>query len=297
MSNVSSETVIAPRDAQSDPYYYGWRYVWRELPDGREVCDQVPLTLDDVLHPQEDDFIMQTELHHRVVTYLFEALRARVAADPSAVVVSDMRIAWDVPGLRPFGPDIAVIFGVRERRNWATFDVAQEGVRPALVIEVTSPQTRKLDLADKVDGYDRAGIPFYVIVDIIEHRGVEIPRLQGYHQTLAGYELFAPDERGWLWLEPVKLWLGVADEAIVCYDEAGRPFADYPVVVAERDAATTRLAAEAQARVEAEARVVAEAQVRMEAEARAAAEARLRAAAEARLAEVEAELRRLRGES
>ena len=34
---------------------------------------------------------------------------------------------------------LAVIFGVRERQNWGTFFVAKEGVRPALIIEVTSP--------------------------------------------------------------------------------------------------------------------------------------------------------------
>ncbi len=81
---------------------------------------------------------MQSDLHHQLCTYLYDVLRAH----PGAIVISDVRIAWDVPGLRPYGPDIAVIVGVRERQNWRAFDVAQEGVRPVLIIEVTSPESR-----------------------------------------------------------------------------------------------------------------------------------------------------------
>jgi len=39
-----------PRD--NDPFRYGWRFMHRVGPDGREDLEQVPLTLEDVLHPQ-----------------------------------------------------------------------------------------------------------------------------------------------------------------------------------------------------------------------------------------------------
>ena len=259
--------------AQVDPYRYGWRYVPRRLPDGTEDFEQVPLTLDDVLHPEEGDFIMQSVLHNQVCGYLFDAFRARLARDPSAVVLTDVRITWDVPELRAHGPDIAVIFGVREWRNWSTFDVAAEGVRPALIVEVTSPETRALDLVNKLDAYDLAGVPFYVIVDITTRRGQTIPRLLGYRQTATVYAVLVPDEHGRLWLEPVGLWLGARGEEVVCYDEAGNAIEDYPVVSA------ARVAAEARAET---------------AEARAEAEARARTEAEGRLRALEEELRQLR---
>jgi Uma2 family endonuclease len=287
MTSPPTETASVPSSitdeaTQADPYRYGWRYVRRRLEDGNEVLEQVPLTLEDVLHPEEGDFIVQSDLHHQLCTYFYDALRARVAHDPSAVVLSDVRVAWDVPGLRPYGPDIAVIFGVRERRNWSTFDVAQEGVRPALIIEVTSPETRQFDLVDKFDGYDLAGIPLYIIVDITSRRGRSIPRLIGYRQTLTVYEALVPDERGWLWLEAVGLWLGVQEGQVVCFDQAGNPIGDYPRIEAAR--------AEAEDRAEAaEARAEASDTARIAAESRAdAAEARLRA--------LEAELRQLRDE-
>ncbi len=60
----------------ADPFFYGWRYVQRDAPDGETTWEQVPLTLEDVLHPQEEDFIVQTDLHQRICTYFTDVLRA-----------------------------------------------------------------------------------------------------------------------------------------------------------------------------------------------------------------------------
>jgi colicin import membrane protein len=102
-------------------------------------------------------------------------------------VLHDVRIAWDIPDLKAHGPDLAVIFGVRESKNWSTFDVAVEGVRPTLIIEVTSPETRVIDLIVKLDEYDLAGVEFYVIVDVVQRRGEVTPRLLGYRRTPTVY--------------------------------------------------------------------------------------------------------------
>jgi hypothetical protein len=69
-------------------------------------------------------------------------------------VLHDVRVAWDHPEIKAHGPDLAVFFGVPEQRHWSTFDVAEEGARPVLVVEVTSPETRSIDLVDKLDEYD-----------------------------------------------------------------------------------------------------------------------------------------------
>jgi Uma2 family endonuclease len=232
------------------------------------VVEQVPLTLEDVLHPQEGDQGTHAEAHERRCVYLYDVLSAQLAADPTAVVLKDVRVAWDVPDLKPHGPDLAVILGVRERKNWSTFDVAAEGVRPALIIEVTSPETASIDRSTKLEEYDLAEVPLYVIVDAVFPRRQPTLRLLGYRQSPAGYQVLVPNERGWLWLEPVRLWLGIQNDEIVCYDEGGQPLGDYRAL-------SEALAAETQARREAERRAE---------------------ASEARLRELEAELRRLRGE-
>ena len=277
-----------------DPYRYGWRYVRRDREDGTYVMDQVPLTLEDVLHPQEGDQVTHSDAHQRRSRYLCDVFEARLADDPTAVVLEDVRVAWDIPGLKPHGPDIAVILGVRERKNWSTFDVAQEGVRPALIVEITSPETASIDRSIKLEEYDLAGVPLYVIVDTITLRRQPALRLLGYTLTPNGYQVQAANERGWLWLAPVRAWLGIAENEIVCYDEAGEPLGDYRALAAA-------LLEEVQARVEAErpaarevpARVEAERQAAIEAQARVEAERRA-ASAEARLQALEAEMRRLR---
>jgi colicin import membrane protein len=138
-------TIPATPATAEDSFPHGWRYVKRVAPNGVETIDQIPLTLDDVLHPREGDQVTESEVHERRRRYLAYVLAAHLADDAGAVVLSDVLIAWDVPGIRPMALDIAVVFGVRARKPWGTFDVAEEGVLPRLVIELTSPKTALLD--------------------------------------------------------------------------------------------------------------------------------------------------------
>jgi Uma2 family endonuclease len=280
MSTTMIQVLVTPApdgavSGPPDPFRYGWRYIERWGEDGSLVIEQVPLTLEDVLHPQEGDQVTHSEAHQRRCVYLYDVLRAQLADDPTAVVLQDVRVAWDVPDVGAHGPDIAVILGVRERKNWSTFDVAEEGVRPALIIEVTSPETAALDRSAKLDEYELAGVPLYVLVDAVNRRRQPGLRLLGYQLVAGVYQLLAPDERGRLWLAPAWTWLGVEENEIVCYDEAGQALGDYRALAAA-------LAQEAEARAEAEWRAEAARQ------ALAAAEARVRA--------LEAELRQLRGD-
>ncbi len=289
----------APAD---DPFRYGWRIVRRDLGEGYFEEELVPLRLIDLLHPEEGDQVLCNDDHQRRVRYLADVFFARTADRADAVVLSDVRIAWDVPGLRAHGPDIMVIFGVQTIRNWRTFDVAQEGVRPALIVEVTSPETRRFDLYEKVEQYDLGGAPLYVIVDAVERRGQAMVRVIGYERAGASYRPMVPNEQGWLWLAPVRVWIGVEENEVYCFDEQGRRIGDYAALTSLVIESEERIAeALAEAKAQARARMEAEERARQEAEARAAAEeqarreAEARAAAEARLRELEEELRRLRG--
>jgi colicin import membrane protein len=282
MSTVSTSRPPKQRPDDADPFRYGWRYVRITRPDGTEKLDQIPLTLEDVLFPKTGDFIVQTDPHDNDLNYLKDVFKAQLALDPHAAVISDCRVDWNLPGVRPLGPDIAVFFRVKRYKGWATLDVKAERVRPALVVEVTSPETRANDLEDKFDYYDRAKVPLYVIVDALQDD--ELGRrlkLKVYRRTRTRYREIAPDARGWGWLEPVRVWLGVAQDPrtvvdrVVCYDENGEELGDYTAI-------TQALAMEKDARIQAEAR---------------AAEAEQRATeAEARVRELEARFLRRNGQ-
>src|SRR5205814_8267137 len=103
--------------------------------------------------------------------YLTDVLEDRDAHDRSVAVLSDCGIFWDVPRLKHHSPDLAVIFGVKRRKDWKTFHVKTEKVRPALIVEVTSPNTRVNDIKTKVKQYARAKVPHYVIADARESGG------------------------------------------------------------------------------------------------------------------------------
>jgi colicin import membrane protein len=240
-------TTPAPPPAD-DPFRYGWRYVRRPTPDDPDHLEPVPLTLEDVLHPEVGDFIVHSDRHETDRMYLTAVLRARLEAHGRAIVLSDVRVAWDVPDLRPHGPDVMVIPGLRERRDWSTFDVAEEGVRPALMIEITSPETRENDVVWKVAHYARAGVAQYVIVDNIGRRGERQLRLLDYRLVGDTYRLQPPDERGWVYLELADLWVGVEGDHVVCYADDGTAFGDYATVVQQAAEAEARARQEAAAR-------------------------------------------------
>ncbi len=252
-----------PTAPAEDPFFrYGWRYVLRPTPDDPQHLEQVPLTLDDVLHPDVGDFIVHSDRHETDRMYLNAVLRARLEASGAAIVLSDVRIAWDIPDLRPHGPDVMVIPGIAAWQDWSAFDVAVEGARPALMIEITSPETRVNDLKRKVAHYARAGVAQYVIVDCIERGGARRVRLLDYRLAGGVYRRRAPDAAGRVHLVIANLWLGVEGDHVVCYDERGAAFGDYATVVRQAAAAEERAQREAMARTEAEERAQREAAAR-----------------------------------
>jgi hypothetical protein len=113
MSTVSKSRPAKQPPSELDPFRYGWRYVRITRPDGTEALDQVPLTLEDVLHPEVGDFIVQTDAHDNDRAYLKAVFKLRLRADRTAAVLSDCRVDSNLPGIRPLGPDVAVFIGVR----------------------------------------------------------------------------------------------------------------------------------------------------------------------------------------
>jgi colicin import membrane protein len=281
LRNSSTRTRRNPPRSDQASFAYGWRYVARPGRNGRTEWDRIPLTLEDVLHPQEGDVLVPGDPHADDCTYLRDVAKDRHADDDSVAILTDCDIYWDIPGLKNHRPDLAVIFGVKRQQDWPSFDVKTEKVRPRLIVEVASPQTRVVDVDDKVVEYARARVPHYVIADVDEATGrrlvLKAYRLKGRRRT---YEPVKLNERGWAWLEPLGLWLGVklnpdtGGDRLALFDpQTGLEIGDYTALRRAREAAEARAAA---------------------AEALAAEEAEARAAALVRLRQVEAELRRLR---
>ena len=66
-----------------NPWYYGYRDVNYTLPDGTTKHERIPLTLEDTLHPQEGDHIVESDVHDLMRTILGRPSFAwRTADDP-----------------------------------------------------------------------------------------------------------------------------------------------------------------------------------------------------------------------
>lgn len=281
-----------------DPFRYGWRYVQRTLPDGSVTLEEVPLTLEDVLYPQEGDVIPQNTRHEEECRYLSDLLHVRLAGNPRRQIFADCIIDWGMPGVGNHSPDISVFDDVERplRHPIGTFRVKESGGRPILAMELVSPDTRSNDVERKLDDYHAVGIPLYVIVD---QKRLDGPReLLGYRWQPRGYERIPLDEQGRLLLEPLGLLLALGETRIQCFDAlTGEELGDYSQVTrALAAAAAAARTSEERAQQEAEARRLAEQLAQAEAEARRLAERRA-LEAEEQIRSLEADLRRMRGET
>jgi colicin import membrane protein len=274
-----------PPPPKDNPYRFGWRYLPRVDERGRQQYDMIPLTEEDILHPRLDDHVTQNQPHIVDFVYLFYTFKLVLRHRADALVLGDHLIKWDIPGMRGHGPDIAVVFGIQPNEvRPDSFDVAQHGVGPELIIEITSRSTRRNDLTVKPGHYWRCQVPYFVIVDQLprQRQGQRQLRILGYQLGKRAYRQMRLNARGRLWLETVQLWLGHEDGRVVCYDKQGQPIADRQE--------------EAQARLEAEQRAEQEAQARREAEQQLHQAMQQAEQAQSEVARLQQELRRLRGE-
>ncbi len=187
---------------------------WVEGADGRFELLERPPTLEDYLDPQLEDKLTQGRPHSELCHLLYEMLRGYFLPEAEVVVLQDVKILLG-PGLPGPSPDIAVIRGHRDRTFW-TFRVADQGVLPSFVIEVVSPSDRRLremDEVNKLELYQRVGIPEYLLVDFPRRAAGHRFRLEGYRLGPGRrYRAIEPDAEGRMLSETTGLRFGVSGD-------------------------------------------------------------------------------------
>ncbi len=259
MTRTLALTDLVDAPPADDVFRYGWRTVLHPRRDGSLESEQLPLTLWDVLHPQEGDQIVQSSRHDTEVSYLAAVIRSQIAQDERALLLSDTAVYWDKTGLSHHCPDIALLFDLRRQKdNWTSFFVAIEGVRPSLIIEVVSPHIREVDVVTKLAEYHKAEVPMYVIVD--RKKEEEWPKIRGYLWEPGEYRALALDDRDCLLLPMLNLRLCANQNRIMLCDAlTGEEMGDYTAIREAKEAAEQevrlaqeRLLEEATAREKAE---------------------------------------------
>lgn len=191
---------------------------WVERPDGSLELLEMPLTPEVFLDPQLEDKMVQGQWHSETGW--------KLAADLAHFLLSkrdDVLVLWDVkhylgiPGLPNPAPDVSVIYGIRRRKDEdrpESFDLLKEGARPSFVAEVISPKDRrirKVDEVDKVEIYQRVGIPEYLLIDTPRRKNGYRFQLKGYRlDSLGRYRPLRPDREGRLFSEQTGLGFAVS---------------------------------------------------------------------------------------
>jgi Uma2 family endonuclease len=203
-----------PSSWSDDPFRYGWRWKQVRLPNGKVVDQQIPLTPADLLDPQLGDEVPQSDPHSIVTNALYELLK-RSFAPLDVTVFSDMKIEWGIPDLPGPSPDVMVVRGLPQRKGRTIYRVAEEGVLPCLVIEVASFSDAEVynnDHVKKVEIYQRAGVPEYLIADP-PFPPEDRLALTGYRMAPDGrYRRIKPDSQGRLHSETTGLFFAPSED-------------------------------------------------------------------------------------
>lgn len=239
---------------------------WVERPDGRLELQEMPLTPEVFLDPQLEDQMTQGEWHSEATTDLTADIRGFLRSKRTDVLVlSDVKHYLGIPGLPNPALDVSVIYGIRRRldkKRPNSFDLVKEKVRPSFVLEVISPDDRRLreaDEVDKVEIYERVGIPEYFLVDTPRRENGFRLHVKGYRLNSRGrYRLIRPDPEGRLLSEQTGLWFSVspAGDQVILVDAATGE-----TLLSRQEERAARKAAEERAEREAEARRAAEAEI------------------------------------
>lgn len=220
----------------------------------------------DVQYPERDGKPMgETETHIREIMRLIQTLDGAFAGRPDVYVGGDLLVYYQDGNPRSaVVPAVFVAVGAPKLPQRRIYKLWEEAVPPTFVIEVTSPSTRHVDLGRKRELYAQLGLREYVLYDPL---GEYLrPALQGFRLDGGVYQPMAQGTTGALISEALGLYLQFEDGRLrLRVAETGAALLD-PL---ERAVLEAERAALATARAD---------------------------TAEKRIAELEAELRRLRGE-
>jgi Uma2 family endonuclease len=140
-----------------------------------------------VHYPESDGKPMgETETHIREIMRLIQTLDGRFADRDDVYVGGDLLVYYEAGNPRAVVvPDVFVAIGASkgpQRRIWKLWE---EHVPPTLVVEVTSPSTRREDLGRKRTLYERLAVEEYVLYDPL---GEYLrPAVQGYRLEAGRY--------------------------------------------------------------------------------------------------------------
>lgn len=167
----------------------------------------LPGTTKDPLYPDSDGVPMgETDFHVLATTHLYYALKRWYRKREDVYVAGNMLLYYEEGNPTKFrGPDVMVCKGVVGKHPRRSFRTWEEGVVPAVIIEVTSKKTRKEDQVEKPPIYSALGVKELFLFD---PEGEYLrPRLKGFELVRRKYVPLTADDDGRLFSRELGLTL------------------------------------------------------------------------------------------
>ncbi len=178
----------------------------------------LPGTTIDPLYPDSDgEPLGETQLHIMAIVHLFEALKHFFRGRDDVCVLADSFMYYEEAGeIKSKAPDVMVAFGVSGNHPRRSFRIKEEGVAPAVIIEVTSRKTHEEDEHGKKQTYARLGVKEYFLFDP-EDVSID-PRLQGFRLREATFEALSTDGDGRLMSRELGMLMEAEDDLLRLID-------------------------------------------------------------------------------
>ena len=185
-----------------------------------------------IFYPEEDGKPMAvSDLHRRILIRTLLVLEAYFAQNTEVYVSGDI-LMYYVEGdpRKSVSPDVLVAFGLgmKPRR---TYQVWNEGKVPDFVMEFSSKNTYRKDLAEKMELYASLGIQNYFLYDA---EGLYLPSpLMGFALADGLYVPISAGTDGGLRSSALGLDFYVGDEGLGIYDPIAGEWLQTPAEAAE----------------------------------------------------------------
>ncbi len=169
---------------------------------------------------EESPWMVASDYHLLALNAAILPVRLYLASRrPDLYISGELVVRYPKPEgtIGQIGPDMLAAYAPRHLRT--SFDVVKEGVFPALVLEIVSPESDRRDKHDKARLYDLLGALEYAIFD---PRGREGRQLWGYHRDGQNAWVRWPGTfGGTLYSEVLRLTLEAAGTLLRFRDETG----------------------------------------------------------------------------
>ena len=161
----------------------------------------------------------ETDYHIAAIVHLYYALKRWYRSRSDVHVAGDMLLYYEEGNPKAFrGPDVMVSKGVVGNHRRRSFRTWEEGVAPAVIIEVTSKKTRKEDQVEKPRVYAEIGVRELFLFD---PAGDYLrPRLKGFKLVGGKYVALTPDATGRFFSRELDLLLEIEGELLRLIDPA-----------------------------------------------------------------------------